>query len=311
MSGSRVSIVIPTRNRVEKLRRALASVDQQTFRDFEVWLVDDGSTDGTREFLNVDNLKRTYPNVKSFNILTNGQGGGAAVARNQALRRVSGEFVAFLDDDDVWLPDYLQWQIERLEKNPEATASCARYIEHGISGDFSIPDMVPLFEYGQALVYLLSESFIHTMSVFVCRSSAFRTHGLLQEQLSIVHDFEWYARLLIAGNKILTNDGPVLVRREVPGGLVTAYRKWYEEEQGVVNMVMEDNPDVCNKPRQIRAHRALMFARAGQFSKDYGFCVCRLMDAFLSAPVHSLNIIVRRVIRNRQLAHPMTIQKQG
>jgi hypothetical protein len=138
------------------------------------------------------------------------------------------------------------------------------------------------------------------MSVLLCRASAFQSVGLLREQLSIVHDLEWYARLLSAGNHILTADGPVLVKKEVPGGLVTGYRQWHEEERGVVNAVLEANAAVCRKPRQVRAHRALVFARVGHLNNDYGFCARRLVEAFLSAPVHSLRIVGRRIARNRQ-----------
>lgn len=300
VSGFRVSIVIPTRNRLEKLRRALASVEQQTFQDFEVWLIDDGSSDGTRAFLDADNLQRNYPRISCFKVLTNARGNGAAAARNQAIRQLSGEFVAFLDDDDVWLPGYLQWQIDQLEQAPEAMASCARYLGQAANGDCSKPDVVPLFEYAQALDCLLSESFIHSMSLLVCRARAFQSVGLLQERLRIVHDFEWYARLLVAGNLILTADGPVLVKKEVPGGLVASYRQWHQEERGVVNEFLEANAAVCRKPRQVRAHRALVFARVGQLNNDYRFCAHRLVEAILIAPVHSLRIMVRRIARNRQ-----------
>jgi glycosyltransferase involved in cell wall biosynthesis len=283
---------------VDKLRRALASVDQQSFRDFEVWLVDDGSTDGTRDFLESSQLRQIYPNIPSINTLVNEQGRGAAAARNQALARARGELIAFLDDDDVWLPGFLQQQVKRLDSHPEAAASCARHVEFDASGRSYQPDLLPLFEYEHPLIYLLSESFVHTMSVFVCRSEAFGSIGLLDERLGIVHDWEWCARLLISGNSILTPGGPVLARHEIPGGLVTRQREWYEEEQGVLDRVFRANAEYSNKQLQVRAHRALFFARIGLLRKDYAFAARRLVEAFCRAPLRSMKIIILRMNRN-------------
>lgn len=298
VKACRVSIVIPTRNRLEKLRRALASIEQQTCRDYEVWLVDDGSTDGTRDFVESGRLARSYPGIPSIHALLNTQSRGAAAARNQALAQAGGELIAFLDDDDLWFPEYLQQQLMRLDSHPEAAACCARHVEFDACGRSYTTDPLPLFADDDPLIHLLTDSFIHTMSVFMCRSAAFDSIGPFDETLCIVHDWDWYARLLLRGNSILTPAGPVLVGREIPGGLVARHRAWYAEEQTVLNKIFADNTQYSGRQRKVRAHRALVFARIGLSRKDYTFALRRLMKAFGRAPLNCTRVIAFRLMRN-------------
>lgn len=103
-----ISVIIPTYNREEFLKRAIDSVLNQTFKDFEVILVDDGSTDGTYNLIQ-QYEKITY--LKQENL-------GVSAARNLGLEKASGEFIAFLDSDDEWQSDKLQKQVDFLQNNP-------------------------------------------------------------------------------------------------------------------------------------------------------------------------------------------------
>ena len=99
-----VTVVIPTRNRVSLLRQTLASALGQTGVDHEVVVVDDGSTDGTADYLSAV----TDPRLR---ILTSSAGRGVSEARNAGLAAARYEWVAFLDDDDLWAPDKLAAQV--------------------------------------------------------------------------------------------------------------------------------------------------------------------------------------------------------
>src|SRR5678816_3606690 len=92
----KVSVIIPTRNRVELLQRAITSVLCQTFDDFEL-LVVDGSTDGTRDAVDA----RIDPRVR---YLPQSESRGTAAARNVGITSAASPYCAFLDDDDEWLP---------------------------------------------------------------------------------------------------------------------------------------------------------------------------------------------------------------
>jgi glycosyltransferase involved in cell wall biosynthesis len=94
----RVSVVIPTYNCAKFLGRTIDSALRQTYRDFEIIVVDDGSTDGTQA------LVAAYEESVRYVYQTNQ---GASAARNAALSRASGELIAYLDADDLWRPDKL------------------------------------------------------------------------------------------------------------------------------------------------------------------------------------------------------------
>lgn len=108
-SQSKVSVIIPTYNRADVLEAAVASVLAQTHSNLELCIVDDGSTDGTPELL------RTIAERDSRVIIeTHSPNQGACAALNSGIRATTGELIAFLDTDDVWLPQKLEKQVERL-----------------------------------------------------------------------------------------------------------------------------------------------------------------------------------------------------
>ena len=119
----KVSIIIPLYNKAPYLRRALESISAQTFEDFEVIVVDDGSTD------NGAAIVADFPDTR-FRLLTQANAGPGA-ARNAGVEQARGEFLAFLDADDEWLPNYLQESVSLLGSlgSEVASVTCG-YIEH-------------------------------------------------------------------------------------------------------------------------------------------------------------------------------------
>jgi uncharacterized protein (TIRG00374 family) len=117
MITPKVSVVIPTHNRPGLLGRAISSVLAQTFQNFEVIVVDDGTEKRAEEAVRVshDDRIRYIKNEKSL-------GGGGA--RNVGIRAAKGEYVAFLDDDDEWAPEKLKVQMRAFEKAPEDAGFC-------------------------------------------------------------------------------------------------------------------------------------------------------------------------------------------
>jgi len=111
MTSPRVSVVIPTYNRAHFLAEAIESVLAQTFRDWEMIVVDDGSTDDTPRVVERYGGQLTYLRQPHL---------GTSAGRNAGIARARGQFVAFLDDDDVWLPGKLAAQLEVFERYPQA-----------------------------------------------------------------------------------------------------------------------------------------------------------------------------------------------
>ncbi len=114
-----VSVIIPTYRHRDFVLATLESVWAQSFADFEVIVVNDGSPDDTEAVL--------QPLAQSGRIRYIVQpNGGQASARNRGIAEAKGEFIALLDDDDLWLPDKLQWQVDALRSHPEAAVVYGR-----------------------------------------------------------------------------------------------------------------------------------------------------------------------------------------
>lgn len=105
-----VAVIIPTYNRISTLARALDSVYSQTRGADEICVVDDGSTDGTVDFINSN-----YPEV----ICISQKNRGVSAARNCGVLRTQSNWLAFLDSDDEWLPKKLELQFQALQENPD------------------------------------------------------------------------------------------------------------------------------------------------------------------------------------------------
>lgn len=106
-----VSIIMPSYNTAPYIAKSIQSVIDQTYKDWELIIVDDCSKDNTDEVI------KPYLNDARIKYLENDRNSGAAVSRNYALREAKGKWIAFLDSDDLWMPEKLEKQIAFMEKN--------------------------------------------------------------------------------------------------------------------------------------------------------------------------------------------------
>lgn len=120
-----ISVVIPTYNRAEKVRRAVESVLAQSFADLEVIVVDDGSSDDTALV-----LEQAFGRRIRYFAQTNQ---GASVARNRGIEEATGEWIAFLDSDDLWEPEKIECQLDALRRVRTGCGACytdVRFFNH-------------------------------------------------------------------------------------------------------------------------------------------------------------------------------------
>lgn len=129
-----VSAVITTRNRLDLLQRAIESVRQQTYKNIQLIVVDDGSIDNTKEWCN--NQSFDYIRIKS--------GKGGNYARNLGIQASKGEYVAFLDDDDYWSPSKIEKQVNQLLESGNELVHCYRYLEIIDSNGSANTELCPL-----------------------------------------------------------------------------------------------------------------------------------------------------------------------
>lgn len=111
----KVDIIVPVYNRIQYLSEALESIYSQSYKNFQIIVVDDGSTD------DVENMVKKYKGSIKY-IYQKNQ--GVAAARNAGLKEADGEYLAFLDSDDVWMDNYLKEQVKFLEDNPSIDVVC-------------------------------------------------------------------------------------------------------------------------------------------------------------------------------------------
>ena len=124
-----VSVIIPTYNCGKFIQESVQSVINQTVDDWEIQLVDDCSTDNTKDI--IDPFLKRFPNIHYYLFKNNY---GPAVARSEAIKQAKGKYCAFLDSDDIWMPDKIERQISFMEKN-KIDFSCSAYRLMGIQGN--------------------------------------------------------------------------------------------------------------------------------------------------------------------------------
>ncbi|MDC0631268.1 glycosyltransferase [Flavobacteriaceae bacterium] len=117
---AKVSVIITTYNSQLYIKRSLESVINQTFNYFEIIIIDDCSNDNTCEI--IKNYQKSIPNIKLFSNAFNM--GGPAFGRNIGIKKSKGNFIAFLDADDFWLPKKLEFQMSVIKNNNYHICGC-------------------------------------------------------------------------------------------------------------------------------------------------------------------------------------------
>lgn len=180
-----ISVIIPTFNRADKVVRAISSVLDQTFTDFEIIVVDDGSTDGTKGAVARFDDRITYIE-HSLNL-------GVSAARNTGIRKSTGEFIAFLDSDDWWLPEKLQVQMGFFDSHTQAVALQTEeiWIRNGRRVNPKIKHLKPsgnIFEPSIKLCLI-------SPSAVMIKRSLLEEVGLFDENLPACEDYDLWLRI--------------------------------------------------------------------------------------------------------------------
>ena len=180
----KVSVIIPTFNRARYIREAIDSVLSQAYQSYEIVVIDDGSTDSTREVLAPygNKIKYFYQENK-----------GLSNARNHGIRESCGEYIALLDSDDLWLPEKLEKQVALLDENPEAAFVCSdTYVID------TLGEVIKVWKKGrhhQETFESLYESNYVYVSTTLIRRQCLDTVGYFDEGLSFSEDYDLWLRL--------------------------------------------------------------------------------------------------------------------
>jgi glycosyltransferase involved in cell wall biosynthesis len=199
-----ISVVIPAYNAEGTILETVASVLQQTFSDFELIVIDDGSKDRTVELL--QSIKDERLKVFSY------ENGGLPVARNRGLSRSTGECIAFVDADDLWAPDKLELQLAALQQHPEAGVA---YSWTSIIDEQGKPlyDNAPSLFEGNVYAQLLIGDFIYSGSNTLIRREAIESVGGFDPVLKSCEDWDCWLRLAAHWPFVVVPKHQILYRR--------------------------------------------------------------------------------------------------
>ena len=183
----RVSVIVPTYNRLNTLKRAIQSVLDQTCQDFEIIVVDDASTESPEKLVHFfkDSRIRYFRHPKNK---------GANAARNTGINCASGEYIAFLDSDDEWLPEKLECQLKSFNILPEQVGVHYAGLTAISSEGTVVGHRTPLAS-GDILSKLLTGNCVGPLSTVMVRRSALEYSGLFDEKLSSSQDWDLYIRI--------------------------------------------------------------------------------------------------------------------
>jgi glycosyltransferase involved in cell wall biosynthesis len=207
----RVDVIIPTFNRAHRVGNAIRSVLAQSAAECcEIYIVDDGSSDNTAEVVARFGQRVNYVRQEQA---------GPAAARNAGIRASSGEFVTFLDSDDVWLPDKIERQLAAMRQWPEVLlvggrsydqASGARHLRPAppVATDVPVDFASPLFD----------DNFLPTPVVMVRRSALLQT-GMFAPELPQAEDYHLWTRLACRGRGVFLSAPVAVITTDDPGSL--------------------------------------------------------------------------------------------
>jgi len=241
-----VSVVIPTYNAARYVEAAVDSVLGQTFRDVEVLVVDDGSTDETEPVL------AGYGNAIRY---LRQENGGVSAARNRGIQESKGRYVAFLDADDMWFPEKLARQIAALESSRQHRACSSAHlvctesltplaVQRSVRSDSTLEDL------------LLRGNVVGTPSSVLCDRSLFSISGSFDLSLSQCADWDMWVRLATITEFLYLNEPLVAYRQH--GSNMSADPALLERDSV---RVLEKGFELPSLPHVVRRARRVAFAR--------------------------------------------------
>jgi glycosyltransferase involved in cell wall biosynthesis len=239
-----VSVIIPFYNREMSVVAATESVLRQSFSDIEVILINDASTDGSAVAVKMIGDSR-------IRLLTHEQNQGASAARNTGIAAATGEWIAFQDSDDFWLPEKLQRQMEALTSSgTEFVAGyCGMLIKHmGVAKSNRIeylPGHDVVVRDGDILESLMKQSFVSTQTLIVRRSTVSQTNGF-DADLPALEDWEFMLRVAQLG-PVAFVDEPLVHQQFSANSITRSAQKRLDARRKILHKhrsLLERRPDL-------------------------------------------------------------------
>ncbi len=241
-----VTAIITTHNRLNLLKRAIDSVYAQTYPNIELIVIDDASTDGTPDYCKQLPLQYIYiPKEESK---------GGNYARNQGIRAAKGEYVAFLDDDDYWLPEKIKKQVALIESKDCELVHCGRKLEIVKGDKVTYRDLLPNpLHYGDMHRKILLTICTTTTTNILAKRKALFEVGLFDEKLRFWQEYELTIRLAQRKPFYFVNEVLSVYRIDVSDKhrLTNKYEEWKD----AVRYIHEKHTGLYGKLNSIERFR--------------------------------------------------------
>jgi glycosyltransferase involved in cell wall biosynthesis len=270
-----VSVVLPTFNRLNYLSAAVDSVCVQSFRDWELIIADDGSAEATTTFL----AALADPRIR---VLLLQHSGNPATVRNAALREARGRFVAFIDSDDLWLPQKLERQLAAMAASPQRRWSYTsiRRIDE-VGNDASQEHVKPWRAWeGSVIEPLLKLQALVAVPTVIAERALVLEAGAFDEQQRFAEDYDLWLRLAMRSEVSVLREPLACVRVHTDNysqDRIGAYEAWVRLYSKMSRLV--ETPHLKSVCRERRAYNALTLASMYSQARRHRLAVRSLMTA--------------------------------
>jgi cellulose synthase/poly-beta-1,6-N-acetylglucosamine synthase-like glycosyltransferase len=274
-----VTVITAAFNAAPFLEQTLASALSQTFTDFELLVVDDGSTDRTAHI--AESFARTDPRIR----VVRQRNAGTAAARNTAMARARADLFAILDSDDVWFPSHLAEQVRILRQHPDIGVLAANAINLGgeLDGQLLLPSSRPCDLKDLSLEELIrAEDSMSIMAMF--RRDVADALGGFDRNLRRSEDYDFWLRAADAGFRIAVNMRPLGLYRRRPDSLsadeprmlegislvLTKLRQQCADRDEIVSTIDRQLTNIAERAMRAHAREALLHHDREQLALHIG-----------------------------------------
>ena len=303
-SSPKVSVIIPSYNTAPYIGETLASICAQEFTDYEVIVINDGSPD-------TEQLERVLTVDRDWIIYLKQANGGLSSARNAGIRAARGQYIALLDSDDLWEPDYLTVQVAALDADPSVAVSYANAMIFGDSLDAGKDYMSIFPSKGEVTFQRLVEMECNVLVSAIVRRDWLARAGPFDEALRTNEDFDMWLRIVQAGGRFVYQRRPLWHYRKRGGALSadpvamwSGYLRVLEKARREMDLLPADRAVIDRRCDYVRAMLRLHDGKRAFFAGEFAAADDALTDANALLRSRKLALAVRAMrLAPRLLLH--------
>jgi hypothetical protein len=238
-----ISVIIPSFNSGKYLDSAIESVVTQTYKNMDIIIVNDGSSDNTEEI-----VKKHQQKDERIRYVNHGINKGLASARNTGLKNAHGEFIAFLDADDIWLPQKINIQLRKIKESDADLVFSNWYIwEPEKDVKVRAFESNPIEDKRKNLLSSFIKKNLGNSSTAFLKKSSLEKVGLFDENLKSSEDYDLWLRFLLNEMNIAFCDEPLIYSRKHPGQMSKNIYKMRTSRLTVFKKIVRKHPHLLVK----------------------------------------------------------------